>query len=371
MKIRSFYKISVFLIVSKLSAQKIEFTSEVSKNTITTFKNQKLILLDFWATWCGPCVAATKQMEIFQEYNKEKIFIFSVTDETESKVKKYLEKKPISLHVVLDQKKVSIDKYKVDSRPYAVLLDLKGKLLWKGHPADLNQNLLNAFYEKSKNEKLDYLSELIVYKKFVEIPQNKNHEVVDFEIKKVINLEDTFFEIEDSKVSFSGKLANLIAKITNKNIYGIEIENSLNYTVSLVCDTNDWNNTSEILNKICQKLDLDIVEIEKNQFGNEIIVENKSLLWKNTQFEWEDSPSNFMIGTDKITANDVSIGEFSRILSEAKNKNYFFRGDDITTYDWDFQFLYEDLMLEDLQSTFGIIIKPTNTLQKTIKISKR
>lgn len=371
MKISSFYKISIFLIVSKLSAQKIEFTSEVSKNSITTFENQKLLLLDFWATWCGPCVAATKQMEIFQEYNKDKIFIFSVTDETESKVKKYLEKKPIALEVVLDQKKESINKYSVVSRPYAVLLDLKGKLLWKGHPADLNQKLLNSFYEKSKNEVISNLSELVAFKKITEISLEKPHVVIDFNLKKETNPVDNFFEIEDSKVSFSGKLANLIAKITKKNIYGIEIENSLNYTVSIVCDQNDWNNTTEILNKICQKFDLDIEEIEKNQFGNEIIVENKTLLWKNTQFDWEDAPSNFMIGTDKITANDISIAEFSRILSEAKNKNYIYKGDDLTTYDWDFQFLYDDLMIEDLQSTFGIVIKPTTTLQKITKISKK
>ncbi len=371
MKINSFYKISVFLIVSKLSAQKIEFTSDVSKNKITTFENQKLVLLDFWATWCGPCVAATKQMEIFQEYNKDKIFIFSVTDETESKVKKYLEKKPIALQVVLDQKKESINKYSVTSRPFAVLLDLKGKLLWKGHPADLNQKLLNSFYEKSKNEIIGNLSELVMYKKLIEIPLKKEHDVIDFNLKKVTNSIDNSFEIEDSKVSFSGKLANLIAKITKKNIYGIEIENTLNYTISLVCDLNDWNNTIEILNKICQKLDLDIEEIEKNQFGNEIIVENKNLLWKNTQFDWEDTPTNFMIGTDKITANDVSIDEFSRILSDAKSKNYIYKGVDLTTYDWDFQFLYDDLMIEDLESTFGIVIRPTTTLQKIMKISKK
>jgi hypothetical protein len=76
-----------------------------------------------------------------------------------------------------------------------------------------------------------------------------------------------------------------------------------------------------------------------------------------------------LIGSDKITANDVTIKEIAKIMSDTKSKNYIYLGDDTTLYDWDFQFLYDDLMKEDLASTFGISIKPTNALQNITKIS--
>jgi thiol-disulfide isomerase/thioredoxin len=368
MKVICFTLFLLFLNLGNIAAQPIQFTNKISENKITPFNNQKLILIDFWATWCGPCVTATKQMEIFQEYNKDKVFIFSVSDETEKIVNKYLTKIPINLMVVLDKDKRYIDKYKVTSRPFAVLVNLKGQLLWKGHPGDLNQKVLNSYYEKTKNDANVTFDELVVFKDIVETPKQAFHQPVDFSIKKSPSTTDVL-EIDENKVNYSGKIAKLISKIKDKTIFELEIENSLNYTVDLVCDIDDWNNKTVILNKICEKLNLNIEDYEKIQFGNEIIVDNKALLWKSTEIDWEDNPVKYLIGSDKITANDVSIKEIARIMSNCKNKNYIYLGDDTTLYDWDFQFLYDDLMKEDLASTFGISIKPTNAPQNITKVT--
>lgn len=368
MKIIRFTFFFLLLNTCFVVAQQIQFTNYISENKITSFKNQKLIMLDFWATWCGPCVAATKQMEIFQEYNKSKVFIFSVSDETEKVVNKYLLKKPIELMVVLDKDKRYIDKYKVMSRPYAVLLNLKGQLLWKGHPGDLNQKLLDSYYEKVKNDENIAFDDLVVFKDILATPKQNTSPLVDFSLKKATSAAE-FFEIEENKVSFSGKISKLISKLKNKTIFEIEIETGLNYPVELVCDVSDWNNTNEIVNKICNKLNINISDYQKVQFGNELVVDNKDLLWKKTEIDWEDNPVKYMIGADKITANDVTLKEIAKIMSDTKSKNYIYLGDDTTLYDWDFQFLYEDLMKEDLTSTFGISIKPTNAEQTITKIT--
>jgi thiol-disulfide isomerase/thioredoxin len=368
MKVIQFTLLFSFLSLGNISAQQLQFTNKISENKITDFKKQKLILLDFWATWCGPCVTATKQMEIFQEYNKEKVFIFSVSDESEKVVNKYLPKIPINLMVVLDKEKRYIDKYKVISRPYAVLVNLKGEFLWKGHPGDLSQKVLNSYYEKTKNDMSVSFDELVVFKDIIETPKQAKNEVIDFSIKKVSSSSDVL-EIDENKVNFTGKLAKLISKIKSKTIFELEIENSLNYTVDMVCDIDDWNDKMNVLNKICEKLNLNIVDYEKVQFGNEIIVDNKALLWKSTEIDWEDNPVKYLIGSDKITANDITLKEIAKIMSDCKNKNYIYLGDDTTLYDWDFQFLYEDLMKEDLASTFGISIKPTNAPQNITKIT--
>ena len=368
MKVICYLVLFIFLNSGNTYAQVLQFTNKISDSKITSFNNQKLILIDFWATWCGPCVAATKQMEIFQEYNKEKVFIFSVSDETEKVVNKYLTRIPIDLMVVLDKDKRYIDKYKVTSRPYAVLVNLQGQLLWKGHPGDLSQKILNSYYEKAKNDENITFDALVLFKDIIATPKVTTNEFVDFNIKKS-SITAEVFEIEDNKVSFSGKISKLISKLKDKTIFELEIDSNVNYVVDLVCDIKDWNDKTVVIDKICQKLNLNIQDYEKVQFGNEIIVDNKDLLWKSTEIDWEDNPVKYLIGSDKLTANDVSIKEMAKILSNCKSKNYIYLGDDNTLYDWDFQFLYEDLMKEDLASTFGISIKPTNAPQNITKIS--
>ena len=127
-------------------SQTIKVSDIVSENKITSFSDQKLILIDFWATWCAPCVYATKQLEILQRHNIDKVFVISISDEHESKIKAYLERKPIDLMVTSDYENNTFEKYNIQIRPYAALLDLKGNLLWKGSPSDLSQRKLDNFY---------------------------------------------------------------------------------------------------------------------------------------------------------------------------------------------------------------------------------
>jgi thiol-disulfide isomerase/thioredoxin len=358
-----------FLCFYNLNAQKITFAKAVTENQITTFDNQKLILLDFWATWCGPCVTATKQMEFFQDTNKDKVFIFSVTDENESIVKKYLTKKPITLMVVLDLDKTYIEKYRITSRPYAVLLDLDGNELWKGHPGDLNQSKLDDFYYRNKNHSKVSFADAVTIEQGVNETKIVDYKYVDFELKRADNAPDSFV-VENNKVHFSGKLSKLISKLNQKSLFEIEITPELNCEVDLVCDTSNWKNAEDIEAKIKNKFNLSFQTIEKEQNAIELFVENKDLLWDKSQIIWEDSSAKFLEGTDRIKANDVSINEIAQIISESKNQNYIYLGSDLTVYDWDFNFLYEDLMKEDFSSTFGIGMKPITVSRNVIKISE-
>src|SRR5829696_2286085 len=52
----------------------------------------KLLILDFWATWCSPCIAAFPKLDSLQRKFGDKLQILSVTKESKSIVKQFLSK---------------------------------------------------------------------------------------------------------------------------------------------------------------------------------------------------------------------------------------------------------------------------------------
>jgi thiol-disulfide isomerase/thioredoxin len=68
----------------------------------------KLLILDFWATWCSPCVAMRPKMEELQQQFNGKIQFLSVTYQKAEEVLPFLEKiqkdKPSILPEIMDDK---------------------------------------------------------------------------------------------------------------------------------------------------------------------------------------------------------------------------------------------------------------------------
>ncbi len=91
----------------------------------------KVVLLDFWATWCGPCVKEMPNVKkIYEKFKGKDFVIIGISLDTErKKLRNYIREKKISWPIVFDgrgwKNKVA-QKYEVHAIPFTVLIDRKG-----------------------------------------------------------------------------------------------------------------------------------------------------------------------------------------------------------------------------------------------------
>ena len=87
-----------------------------------------VVYLDFWASWCGPCLKAIPEIEKMRgEFPDDQFQIIAVNlDQVEKKALRFLEKNPIGYPSASDPKGRLPEKYGVDTMPTSYLIDRDG-----------------------------------------------------------------------------------------------------------------------------------------------------------------------------------------------------------------------------------------------------
>ena len=134
-----FYALSLVLLAAPASAEPApDFQLRSINNkavSLSDFKGQ-VVLIDFWATWCGPCKVAMPHIQRIFDENKENGFVvLSISiDEarTASKVKPYIKSRGYTFEVLLDKETEAVSLYNPQKvLPYAVLIDRNGEVAWR------------------------------------------------------------------------------------------------------------------------------------------------------------------------------------------------------------------------------------------------
>lgn len=124
---------------------------------ITEMKADKLYLFEFWATWCGPCIAQMPHMEELYQATKDDdnviIVGVNVFDATPvEKLKSFIARKKITYPVAADgARSGNVAKFwlkplGITGIPHAIAVRNQ-ELIWHGHPSKLNTKFIQQLSE--------------------------------------------------------------------------------------------------------------------------------------------------------------------------------------------------------------------------------
>jgi peroxiredoxin len=114
-----------------------------ASRALSQYKGQ-VVMVNFWATWCGPCQQEMPLLD--QMYKKFKPVGFTLigvnVDKDEPPVKELLARKPVSFPVLLDPTNAVSKAYHLDEMPSSVIIDRNGTIRYvhRGYkPGDENE----------------------------------------------------------------------------------------------------------------------------------------------------------------------------------------------------------------------------------------
>ncbi len=89
----------------------------------------KVVLVNFWATWCPPCRKEMPDLEtLYERFKDQGLVILSISDEEAGKVKPFIAERKIQYPVLLDAGKVH-KLFAVEGIPKSFVYDREGKLV--------------------------------------------------------------------------------------------------------------------------------------------------------------------------------------------------------------------------------------------------
>jgi thiol-disulfide isomerase/thioredoxin len=140
-------KFSAATLMEGDAAPPLQINEWVRGEPVTEFRRGTVYVVEFWAPWCGPCLAVMPRTSRLQDRTRGKVVVIGVAtlDEmtTASEVRSLAQagRHPMRFTVAIDDGDTTARRYRAAARaagiPHSFVIDRDGRLAWHGHPIDV------------------------------------------------------------------------------------------------------------------------------------------------------------------------------------------------------------------------------------------
>src|ERR1035437_2966064 len=127
--------------LKSIQAKSIQGEKLVDYDLIKQVKN-KVVILEFWETWCGPCIQGMPHLKDLKNKFPNDLQIICVSSDDFKKTVNYIKENQYPFDYVYDAKKQLSSVFPHSSIPHTVVIDKKGKIKAETFPAYLTEEII-------------------------------------------------------------------------------------------------------------------------------------------------------------------------------------------------------------------------------------
>lgn len=346
--------ILLFVFINVSAQSKINVSEFLQESKIATAEDNQLYFVDFWATWCGPCITAKEHLGVLQKQFPKALYIVSLTNENPLIVERFLEKKPAELAIAIDYYGESHKSFNVTAIPDGVLFNSSGKVLWRGGAPDLKAHIVSKFLkqQKSKSSLESFFNEITEEEESID----EYTPTETLEIKSLLeDSEELTVADTDNYLKLTGSLKAVVGYLAKIYKNQIVLEDALdtNYEIYF---KKPFNTGENLAFKLVSEMGLAVERKYNEGEGISFVVETPRF-WSTDQIDWGKNNAQYLVSDSQIQADNVSLRDVAYQLAYVLDMPIIVPDDNeisLTLHDWDFHYKFFQLMQSDLEDNYGI-----------------
>ncbi len=333
--------LSLFFVNNHQLSAQIHVTNWVQKPEMPVEK-YPLIYVDFWATWCAPCISSMPHtFELEKKFGDRVLFLF-LSNESPGKISRFMQKRNWHFVSATDLDEKSIENFGVQAIPQSFIIDPEGKIVWKGKPTELNAVLLENLIEKYHNQ--SPLPGRIITKQDIKKRSDwkiYTQDLLELKYKKVHDAENNAI-FEPGNYYLSGNLEYIASQIKDVPVFLVvnKTNQSVYYHFSSEISEKPEVFKSLVQSFICRETPF---KIDKTVRETKVFVltdSDEPAFFSRQVYDFEKGNNVALIDDVSLTIDNASKKQMAEKLSETTGRIFVYQGNDNQIYDWNY--VYDD-----------------------------